>query len=160
MPATFADRIAAVDWTAFHTAYGRADEVPNQLLRLASPDKATALKASHELWCVLCHQHVQIGTAALPAFPFILEVMRAADESLVYEILDIVLGFAKGVSRKRSVDFQRALGREPQPEPEWVTALRTLMLKETERFKALCAHSNSDIAVSADSILQELSTGE
>ena len=95
MVPAFAERIAAVDWTAFHTAYGRADDVPNQLLRLASSDKATALKASHDLWCGLCHQHVQIGTAALPAFPFILEVMEAADDALVYEILDIILGFAK-----------------------------------------------------------------
>jgi hypothetical protein len=159
MPPAFAERIAAVDWPAFHTAYGRADDVPNQLLRLASPDKATALKASHELWCGLCHQHVQVGTAALPALPFILEVMQAADEALVYEILDIILGFAKGVSRKRYVDFQKALRREPQPDPEWVIALRTLLVNEADRFRVLGTHSNSDIAESANSIVQELSAG-
>jgi hypothetical protein len=160
MPLAFADRIAAVEWTAFHTAYGRADDVPNQLLRLASPDKAMALKASHELWCGLCHQHVQVGTAALPALPFILEVMQAANEPLVYEILDIILGFAKGVSRKRHVDFQKALGREPQPDPEWVIALRTRLVNESDRFRMLGTHSNSDIAESANAILQELSVGE
>ena len=156
----FADRIAAVDWTAFRTAYGRADAVPDQLLRLASPDQATALNASHELWCGLCHQHVQVGTAVLPALPFILEVMQAGDESLVYEILDIILGFAKGVSRNRYVDFQKALGREPQPDPEWVIALRMLLLNEAERFRALGTHSNSYIAESANSIVQELSAEE
>jgi hypothetical protein len=160
MTPAFADRIAAIDWTAFHTAYGRADDVPNQLLRLASPDKATALKASHELWCGLCHQHVQVGTASLPALPFILEVMQACDESLVYEILDIILGFAKGVSRKRYVDFQKALGREPQPDPEWVIALRALLLGEADRFRSLRTHSNSGIAEEAESILQELSAEE
>ncbi|MGE3808501.1 MAG: hypothetical protein AB7K24_27875, partial [Gemmataceae bacterium] len=115
---------------------------------------------SHELWCGLCHQHVQVGTAALPALPFILEVMQVGDESLVYEILDIILGFAKGVSRKRYVDFQKALGREPQPDAEWVIALRTQLLNEAERFKAFRTHSNSGIAEEAESILQELSAEE
>lgn len=160
MPPAFADRIAAVDWTAFYTAYGRADDVPSQLLRLASPHKATALNACHELWCGLCHQHVQIGTAALPALPFILEVMQVSDESLVYEILDIILGFAKGVNRKRHGDFQKSLGRAPQPDPEWVIALRAILLDEAQRFRAIHSHSNPEIAELADSILQELSAGE
>ena len=160
MAPAFAERIAAVDCTAFHTAYGRADDVPNQLLRLASPDMATALRASYELWCGLCHQHVQVGTAALPALPFILEVMQAADESLVYEILDIILGFAKGVNRKRSVDFQKALGRKPQPDPEWVIALRAGLTTERDQFRVLGNHSNADIAESANAVLQELSAGE
>src|SRR4051794_22817082 len=111
MDPTFAKRVAAVDWTAFRTAYGRADDVPGQLIRLASPDKSTALQASHELWCGLCHQHVQVGTAALPALPFLLEAIRGADDALAYEILDIILGFAKGVNRKPTEDFQRAWGR-------------------------------------------------
>jgi len=157
MASAFAERITAVDWTAFRTAYGRADDVPNQLLQLASPDKATALKASHDLWCGLCHQHVQVGTAALPALPFILEVMQTSEDSLVYEILDIILGFAKGVNRKRIVDFLRALGHEPRPDPEWVIALRVLLVNEANRFRMLAAHSNPGIAESANSILQELS---
>jgi hypothetical protein len=134
--------------------------MPNQLLRLASPDMATALRASYELWCGLCHQHVQVGTAALPALPFILEVMQAADESLVYEILDIILGFAKGVNRKRYVDFQKALRREPQSDPEWVIALRARLTDERDRFRVLGNHSNADIAESANAVLQELSAGE
>ena len=159
-PAAFAQRIGAVDWTAFHTAYGRADGVPNQLLQLASPDKAMALKASDELSSGLCHQHVQVGSAALPAFPFILEVMEAADDALEYEILDIILGLAKGVNRKRHVDFRKSIGREPLPDPEWVIALRGLLVNAADRFKALGAHSNADVAESAHSILQELSAGE
>lgn len=160
MPPAFAERIVAVDWKAFRTAYSRADDVPNQLLRLASPDKATALKASHELWCGLCHQHVQVGTAALPAFPFILEVMEAGDDALIHEILDIILGFAKGVNRKRHVDFQKSLGRQPLLDPEWLIALRRLLANEEDRFKALGAHANADIAESATAILQELSAGK
>jgi hypothetical protein len=160
MALAFAERINAVDWTAFHTAYGRADDVPNQLLGLASADKATALKASHELGCGLCHQHVQVGTAALPAFPFMVEVMQAAEDALVYEILDIILGFAKGLNRKRRVEYLKRLGRDPLPDPPWVMALRALLVNETNGFRVLAANANADIAELADSILQELSAGE
>jgi hypothetical protein len=159
MAPAFAERITAVDWTAFHTAYGRADDVPDQLLRLASPDKATAFKASHDLWCGLCHQHVRLGTAALPAFPFILEVLECADDALVDEILDMILGFAKGVNRKRYLDFQKCVGRDPMPDPKWVIKLRALLVNEADRFRALGAHPNADIAESANAILQELSAG-
>jgi hypothetical protein len=86
--------------------------------------------------------------------------MEVADDALVYEILDIILGFAKGVNRKRHMDFQHTLGREPLPDPEWVIALRGLLVNAADRFNALGAHSNVDIAESANSILQELSAGE
>jgi len=62
MDSTFEKRISAIDWTAYQTAYGPADDVANQLMQLASGDKKTSLKASHELWCWLCHQHVQLAT--------------------------------------------------------------------------------------------------
>lgn len=157
MDQSFAKRIKTIDWTAFHTAYGRADNVPEQLLQLASADQSTALKASHDLWCGLCHQHVQVGTAALPALPFLLEVMECANDPLVYEILDIILGFAKGVNRQRYVDFQKGLGREPLLDPEWLSELRAQLLYESHRFLALEANQNADIAELANILLEELS---
>jgi hypothetical protein len=43
---------------------------------------------------------------------------------------------------------------------EWVIALRALLVNKANRFKVPRAHSNADIAVAADSILQEFSAGE
>jgi hypothetical protein len=43
---------------------------------------------------------------------------------------------------------------------EWVIALRALVVNKATRFKVLGAHSNADIALAADSILQESSAGE
>lgn len=152
----FTERLAAVDWSSFDTAYGPATNVSDQLLRLSSPDKSIARQASHDLWCGLCHQHVQVGTAALPALPFLLEVMEIADDQLVVEILDIVLGLAKGVNRREYESFQRSEGREPRPDPEWIIELRGLLLKEDDRFNALSTHSNSEIGEFASAVLQEL----
>jgi len=157
MKLSFEERIAAVDWANYDTAYGRTDEIPNQLLRLASRDKPTALKASHDLWCALCHQHVQVATAALPALPFLLEVLATADELLAPEILDIILGFAKGVNRQRRSEYLAALGRKAYSDPEWVIELRARLGNESGRFTELGSHSNANIAELANSIVQELS---
>src|SRR5205823_2156421 len=105
-------------------------KVPDQLRRLAGPDRKAALDATHDLWCGLCHQHVQVGSAALPALPFLLEVLDGADRDMTVELLDIMLGFALGVNRERVVGFQRSLGREAPPEEQWVADLRAALLAE------------------------------
>ena len=87
-------RVAKIDWSQYHTAYGVATDVPGQLRRLRSKDEMEAMGASHDLWCGLCHQHVQIGSAALPALPFLLEVFATASDKLRVEIMDILLGLS------------------------------------------------------------------
>src|SRR5690242_17286675 len=103
--ATFEQRLGAIAWGDFGTAYGPAVTVPDQLRRLAGLDRKAAMDSTHDLWCGLCHQHVQVGSAALPALPFLLEVLDRADRDMTVELLDILLGFALGVSRQRSEDF-------------------------------------------------------
>jgi hypothetical protein len=100
----FGERLGAVTWADFRTAYGPAVNVADQLRQLAGPDEKAALHASHELWCGRRHQHVQVGSAALPALPFLLEVLDSANRQLSVELLDILLGFAIGANRQRAVD--------------------------------------------------------
>jgi hypothetical protein len=157
---TFDERLNAIAWGDFHTAYGPAVKVPGQLRRLAGPDRKAALDATHELWCGLCHQHVQVGSAAVPAFPFLLEVLDTADRDMTVELLDILLGFAIGVNRQRAVDFQRSLGRtEVAPEEQWVANLRAALLAELPRFHRLAASPDEDVADFAERIVAELGAG-
>lgn len=91
------ERLKAIDWSEYKTAYGPADKpdsVASQLSLLAGSDHKTAMGAAHDLWCGLCHQHAYVSSAALPALPFILEVLDQANDDLSAEILDILLGFA------------------------------------------------------------------
>lgn len=92
----FDERMKAVDWSQYETAYGSAERnsVATKLSRLASHDHEDAMTAAHELWCGLCHQYAYISSAALPALPFILEVLDYANDELTLEILDILRGFA------------------------------------------------------------------
>jgi hypothetical protein len=97
----FEDRLNAISWGDFDTAYGLAVDVPDQLRRLAGSDRKAALNTTHDLWCGLCHHHVQVGPAALPAPPFLLEVLNAADREMTVQLLEVLLGFAIDANRQR-----------------------------------------------------------
>lgn len=157
----FGERISLIPWGNFHTAYGPAVKVPDQLQRLVGSDRKAALDASHELWCGLCHQHVQIGSAALPALPFLLEVLDSADRDMAVELLDILLGFAKGVNRRRFLEFQRSRGRtELPPEEQWISDLRTALVGELPRFDELASSADEEMADFAGQIVAELRAGQ
>jgi hypothetical protein len=147
MEPSFEERINAVDWPAYATAYGSANDVPSLLLALASSDHKAAMVASHKLWCGLCHQHAYLSSAALPAYPFILEVLRSANEQLTVEILDIFTGFA----------FRSTLGPDGPSPNEWGRELREKLRDQLPLFRSLSKHSNDDIAQFAGSIVANLS---
>jgi hypothetical protein len=155
--ASFDNRVRAVDWSQYSTAYDRADakhafragrqiceqwgSVADQLIRLRSADASDALEASLHLWCGLCHQDAYVSSAALPALPFILEVLDHADETLATDILDTLLGFAR-CSRSAS---------EP-----WIGALNDRLKAELARFERLAVHANHEIAESARYVVEAL----
>jgi len=141
-------RLDNIDWTLFQTAYGRADNVPTELLRLASSDHSTAMEATHKLWCGLCHQHAYISSAALPALPFILDVLNSANDELTVEILDILTGFA----------VCSTLGPNGASPNEWERNLRGMLRIELPRFTVLMKHDNEEIAGFAERIVENLTT--
>ena len=144
----FAERVCAIDWTAYETAYGRADSVPQQIISLASNDHGIVMDATHKLWCGLCHQHAYLSSAALVAYPFLLEVLDSADERLSIELLDIFTGFA----------FRSTLGPDGPSPNEWERELRRRMIEELPRFIALSRHDNEEIADFSGSIVTNLTT--
>jgi hypothetical protein len=87
-------RIAAVDWASYETAYGPAIHTSKHLELLLVGTEKQAMVATHSLWSGLCHQHAYLSSAAEPALPFLLMALRASNDRLKVEILDIFLGFA------------------------------------------------------------------
>lgn len=154
------EKILAIDWHNFDTAYGNAAKdisyyvtnednhgyVPNvaqSLLNLFSGNKETALQASHNLWCSLCHQHSFVSSAALPAYDILFYGLQHLDDELKVEILDIIMGFAVCLSKDAS-------------KTSWQSQLRTKLEKDKPYFKALTLYTNEDIADFAQNIVQEL----
>lgn len=104
-------QITSIDWSQYETAYGNAakdmpydvpygdscgsmPKVEQALLDLFADERETALKASHDLWCELCHQHAYLSSAALPAFDFLFYALEHLGVELQVELLDIFYGFA------------------------------------------------------------------
>lgn len=142
-------QLALVPWEQFKTAYGLAFKVPQQIRRLAGTDQKEALAASHDLWCGLCHQHANVSSAALPALPFLLEVLDHADEQLTIEILDILLGFAVCTRPGRE-------NTGTEPIADWVQELRAGVIAERPRLQQLAKHPNPDLADFAQAIMDAI----
>lgn len=129
--------IDLVDWSQYETAYGNAAEqeayccVPRELKQLFTGDFQSSMEATHRLWCGLCHQHVYLSSAALPAYPFLLYGLEHLEDSLKVEILDILTGFAVCTSRED-------LG--------WQRTLRSHLIEDLPCFENLISHKNEDIA--------------
>lgn len=151
--------ISSIDWSNYETAYGNAGEnipyavpmgdarnyypkVRDSLTNLFSDDEKTALQASHELWCGLCHQHAYISSAALPAFDILLCALQISGDKLKIEILDIFYGFAICISDSSS--------------SAWQGQLRAKLKENKPYFQVLAEHPNEDIAFFAEEIIAEL----
>ena len=139
----FLDRVAAVKWRDYETAYGDASVVERQLRNLVLSDHGAAMAATHDLWCGLCHQHAYVSSAALPACPLLLEVFDATTDLIRVELMDIFLGFVSCTnSQHATLDWQREL--------------HALMTAELPRFQKLVDHPNSDIVDFAELILESI----
>jgi len=116
---------------------------------LASAYHANAYTASSDLHDSFVHQDVQLHTAALPALPFILEVLDRADDTLTWGIVDILYGMAKGTKP----DFWKN-----GDVPSWALQLRQALQAELPRFlKMKDSGANEDIRDCASCIVDFLS---
>lgn len=151
--------ISSINWSDYETAYGNAGEnipyivpirgsrsyypkVEDSLIDLFSDDEKTALQASHELWCGLCHQHAYISSAALPAFDILLYALQILSDQLKIEILDIFYGFVICSSDSNL--------------SSWQGKLRAKLKENESYFQVLTEHQNEDIASFAEEIIAEL----
>ncbi|MDF2985807.1 MAG: hypothetical protein K0R50_1317 [Eubacterium sp.] len=143
------DEILKVDWHKFDTAYGNAkseneySNVAENLKQLFSGNKELAMKATHHLWCSLCHQHAFVSSAALPAYEFLFYGLQILDDDLKVEISDIFMGFAVCMSKESLLN-------------SWQEQLRKNLERDKPYFRKLSTNTNEDIATFATSIVEEL----
>ncbi len=87
----------AVDWHALHHAYGAADDMPQLLRDLASPDAAVVEATVHELFGNIWHQGT-VYEATAPAVPFLIEAARSLAALHRAELLHLLGAIATGAS--------------------------------------------------------------
>ncbi|MGW5863055.1 WD40 repeat domain-containing protein [Streptomyces sp. NPDC055239] len=71
-------RLESVDWGALWTARGPGHMVPELISKVTSDHKQTAVDAVHDLYRLLVHKEAA-STAAVPAIPFLVELMTDPD---------------------------------------------------------------------------------
>lgn len=99
--------------------------------------------AGHWLWCSLCHQHAYVSSAALPAAPFIIDVLGRKQAPIVVEALDILLGFIRCTEPSMA------------DSPAWHFELRKVALSAMPTVRRLAGSADPAVADMAQQLLSE-----
>ena len=78
-------------------------DIAKWLNLLFAGQEMDAREAALKLDNALCHQHIMVADAALPAYDILLYFLKTTDSALLTEdLLDILRGFAAGTSKIQS----------------------------------------------------------
>ena len=150
-------RISEIDWSKYQTAYGPANQkyipstnwvtsTPDLLIQLSSPDENIALKATHFLWCSICHQGMP-SDAGLIATPFLLEIV--ANSSSIEVKSEILCIFN---------DWIFTITETNNEIPSWATEIMHLLTQKIPFFQEIQANAppESDLAEFSKNIIENL----
>ena len=132
-------RLREVPWEQFKCSPAAKKTAPKILENLASRKEARAMKASHELWLALCSGGVQ--PAAVPCFPFLIEILGISEAAVQGEILDLLLKFTQVPNDAGAQEWQKQL---------------RMMLHQEHRFFTKLSHARD--AIVADKARQLLAS--
>lgn len=108
-------RLEDVDWGSLWTARGPGHMVPELIGKVASDDKKTAMDAVHDLYRLLVSKEAA-STAAVPAVPFLVELMTDPDNKSRSTLLLLIADLADvHQARGGRGDAQLAAVREALP---------------------------------------------
>jgi hypothetical protein len=138
-------RIAAIPWGEYLTAYGPATNVPPLLEQLLFGTEQSADEAVGHLLCALCHQDVEVDSAALPCFPFLVLAFEHAGEDLALFLLDLI---------HRLVTCE---GGASDPDRDaWLPLLRKSFAAAVSTFESYAGHPNFQVRKYAGDIVREI----
>jgi hypothetical protein len=139
--------IDKIDWSQFGTAYGNArDTIPYYLKNIFCPDKRIALNATHQLWCSICHQGVNMTYAALPAYEILKKALLELNNDIKVEILDIFVAFALCTSKEYNTVPNELFG--------WEREVQKKLLRDRSVFYAFGISDNEELSSMAKIICE------
>ncbi|WP_069885425.1 WD40 repeat domain-containing protein [Streptomyces luteocolor] len=108
-------RLDGVDWGSLWTARGPGHMIPELIGKVASDDKKTAMDAVHDLYRLLVSKEAA-STAAVPAIPFLVDLMTDPDNLSRSTLLLLIADLADvRQARGGRGDAQLAAVREALP---------------------------------------------
>lgn len=87
-------RLREVNWGDYEVSSGKAERLDKLLQDLASRKEARAMRASQEVWRLLCSGGIR--SAAIPVVPFLVSIIDVSGDNVRCEILDILKSCALG----------------------------------------------------------------
>ena len=104
---------------------------------LFAEQEMDARKAASKLENALCHQHVMVADAALPAYDILIYCLKTTDSALLAEdLLDILRGFAAGTSK---IQFGAA----------WAVSLRKKLMQDKSIFASYFSKEEEETLIAA-----------
>lgn len=88
-------RLREVQWDQYEVAEGSAARLEKVLQDLASRKHQRAMKASHEVWRLLCKGETR--SAAVVVLPYLVEIMEISVEDVQLEIADCIKSCASAL---------------------------------------------------------------
>ncbi|WP_346188934.1 hypothetical protein [Rubritalea halochordaticola] len=133
-------RLREVHWGDYEVSTGKAERLDKLLQDLASRKEARAMRASQDVWRLLCSGGIR--SAAIPVVPFLVEIIDVSGDNVRCEILDILKSCALGVDKLES-----ALGE--QLREALITARNDLfwLRRKAKGDVAIAVESFYDVAV-------------
>lgn len=147
-------RVHEIDWPSYQHACGNADAIPELLTNLFSNDRERVYVAIEELDSILCHQHVGVSFALLPAFPFLIEALH---ELSVVKNLGLLLELFWGITlvtsppdrfysiRALDLSWTSIPNKPSMPNESYVQEIRQQLLLNRKVFTSFLNHLDSYI---------------
>ncbi|GAB3152636.1 hypothetical protein GCM10027290_43620 [Micromonospora sonneratiae] len=143
------EALGEVDWTGLTHAYGSADDVPDLIRGLLSPDPKQRSETRHELYSCIAHQGTRYAASA-PAVPFLLALAAdpaTPDRSSLIDFLEFMATGNRRQWTRYPIADERAQG------PSFGLATYDAVAKGIPLFVTLLEDSDAELAVPAAQIL-------
>ena len=105
------ERLRLIDWSAYTHAYGAADDVPDLITALTSPNPKDWVAAIDSLHWTIYHQGAVYDSTAI-AVPFLIELLHEPSVRCRGRIMELLAHIATGQSPLELTSF--ILGNEEE----------------------------------------------
>ena len=164
LPPAVAAQLVNTHWEDLTTAYGNAVHssydgkynVPALLRRLFDNDEKAAARAADALDDALCHQHVGVWDAAVPAYPIILARLAMQDPAADSVLTETLLELCEGLAHVTDPAFREEMGVPDRKTPAFFGEIRGMMQQDLAVFGGFSANANADAAETAAAIVSHL----
>ncbi len=123
-------RLREENWQDYKVAEGNADRFPKVLQDLAGRKRGRAMKASHDVWRMLCKGGVQ--SAAVVVVPYLVETLEISIGDVQIEICDTLKSCALA---------------SPELTEEWGETLRAVLVSQENTLRHYAKKAKGDASI-------------